>query len=117
MSKAPLSAALVLSCVCSILAAGIGLTKANAEAPAGVAIGGFAVPKATLLAIDDYALPLRQDLCYYISTPTVRAEPVLTPSRGNPHATDVALANCYGTVLHEGGKFRMWYYGEESAPS
>ena len=35
----------------------------------------------------------------------------MTPSRGNPHATDTVATHCYGTVLHDGGKFRMWYYG------
>src|SRR5580692_7988118 len=80
-------------------------------AGAGVVIGDYTGPRATLLAIDDYSLPLRGDLCFYPSTPKVRAEPVLTPSRDNPHATDTVAAHCYGTVLHEGGKFRMWYYG------
>jgi hypothetical protein len=31
------------------------------EMPAGVAIGGYTGPKASLLAIDDYSLPLRKD--------------------------------------------------------
>ena len=82
-----------------------------AAQPAGVSIGDFTGPKATLLAIDDCSLPLRESLCYYISTPKVRAEPVIGPSPNNPHATDTLAATCYGTVLHEGGKFRMWYYG------
>ncbi len=102
--------------VCFLLLAGRAPAAEMPGAPA-VSLGEFAGSKALLLAIDDYALPLRRDLCYYISTPTVRAEPVLTTSRGNPHATDTALACCYGTVLHEGGKFRMWYYGMQSAPS
>ena len=73
--------------------------------------GEYDGARATLLAIDDYSLPLKSNLCYYMSAPTVRAEPVLTPSRRNPHATDTIGAYFYGTVLHEGGKFRMWYYG------
>lgn len=72
--------------ICSLLLAG----KENAaasEKTSAVTIGDYAGPKATLLAIDDYALPLRSNLCCYISKPTVRAEPVLTPSHGKPHAT------------------------------
>jgi hypothetical protein len=67
--------------------------------------------QATLLAVDDYALPLRRNLCYYLSTPTVRPEPVLTPSRDDPTAPDHVASHFYGTVLQEGGRFRMWYYG------
>ena len=78
---------------------------------AEVAIGNYAGHRATLLAIDDVSLPLRSGLCLYLTRPTVRAEPVLTPSRDNPHATDTMATHFYGTVLHEGGKFRMWYYG------
>jgi len=81
----------------------------GADAPA-VAVGEFAGAKATLLAIDDMSFPLRGDLCYYMTTPVVRAEPVLTPSP-NHDAPDASATHCYGTVLHEGGKFRMWYYG------
>ena len=75
-----------------------------------VEIGSYAGSQATLLAIDDYSLPLKKDLCFYISKPTVRAEPVLTPDRGNKLAPDASATHCYGTVLQEGGKFRMWYY-------
>ncbi|MCC7084041.1 MAG: hypothetical protein IT427_03430 [Pirellulales bacterium] len=66
---------------------------------------------ATLLAIDDYCLPLRKNLCYYISKPTVRPGPVLAPETGNPNAPDSVATHFYGTVLQENGKFRMWYYG------
>ncbi len=74
----------------------------------------------TLLAIDDVSLPLRKDLCYYISKPTVRPEPVLTPDRGNADAPDNAAAHFYGGVVYEDGKYRMWYYachwGDASDP-
>jgi len=113
LTSSPLAYAFLAS---SILLTGPGSAAGQNVAP-NVTMGDFSGPQAILLAIDDYALPLRKDLCYFLSTPTVRAEPVLTPSRDNPHATDTALANCYATVLHENGKFRMWYYGEESVPS
>src|SRR5580693_6947393 len=90
---------------------GPGVFAAGAEPAAKVAIGDYAGPQAALLAIDDYTLPLRENLCYYISKPVARAEPVLLPSRDNPHATDTVGACLYGTVLQEGGRFRMWYYG------
>lgn len=64
-----------------------------------------------LLAIDDYSLPIKSNLCLYLSKPEVRREPVLTPSRDNPQAPDFIGTHFYGTVLHDAGTFRMWYYG------
>jgi len=32
-----------------------------------------------LLAIDDISMPLKRNLCYYITKPTVQVAPVLTP--------------------------------------
>jgi hypothetical protein len=63
-----------------------------------------------LLAIDDLALPLKRNLCYYLSKPSVRREPVLTPTLGNPLAPDSLASHFYGTVLFDQGRFRMWYY-------
>jgi hypothetical protein len=65
---------------------------------------------AVLLAIDDASLPLKRNLCCYLSKPKVRREPVLTPSRENPLAPGYLAAHFYGTVLFDQGKFRMWYY-------
>lgn len=65
---------------------------------------------AVLLAIDDASLPLKKNLCYYLSKPKVRREPILTPSRENAPAPDYLAAQFYGTVLFDQGKFRMWYY-------
>src|SRR5471032_2799774 len=90
---------------------GFAATAGLRAAEPGVTLGDYSGARATLLAIDDYAFPLRKDLCYYVSQPVVRPEPVLTPSRDNPHATDTLATHCYGTVLQDGGKFRMWYYG------
>ena len=44
-----------------------------------------------LLAIDDASLPLRSNLCYYLTKPSVRQEPVLTPSRDDPDAPELYL--------------------------
>ena len=64
----------------------------------------------TLLAIDDVSLPWRKNTCLYLGKPTVRPQPVLTPSPVDSGAPDDLAANFYGTVLHDGGRFRMWYY-------
>jgi hypothetical protein len=72
---------------------------------------GVRVPQqAVLLAIDDQVLPWKSTLCYYMSKPDVRQEPVLRPSRNDPRAPDYLAAHFYGTVLHDQGRFRMWYY-------
>jgi hypothetical protein len=62
------------------------------------------------LAIDDVSLPFRKNVCLYLSKPTVRQEPVLAPSPHESNAPDNLAAHFYGTVLHDAGKFRMWYY-------
>lgn len=67
--------------------------------------------KAILLAIDDLSLPFKKSLCYYLSKPAIHPQPVLTPGRDNPDAPDYLGTHFYGTVLEDGGKFRMWYYG------
>ena len=66
--------------------------------------------QAVLLAIDDVSLPLKKNLCYYMSQPKVRRESILKPSRDNPNAPDYIAASFYGTVLLDNEKFRMWYY-------
>jgi len=65
---------------------------------------------ALLLAIDDASLPVKENLCYYLSKPTVRGEPVLMPGPRDSNAPDNIAAMFYGTVLHDGGRFRLWYY-------
>jgi hypothetical protein len=62
------------------------------------------------LAIDDTAFPLRRNLCLYLSKPAVRPEPVLEPEHDRSDAPDQAAAHFYGGVVHEGDKYRMWYY-------
>jgi hypothetical protein len=72
--------------------------------------------QAILLAIDEMALPLRRNLCLYLAKPAVRKAPVLIPSRDNPNAPDFMAAQFYGAVLHDQGKFRMWYYAIHPKP-
>src|SRR5262245_687124 len=96
-----------------VLAAGV--LVASAQAAGGVRFefpttGVSATGGALLLAIDDVLLPLRANLCYYLTRPSIRREPVVEPSRDNPAAPDHLAAHFYGSVLAEAGKFRMWYY-------
>ncbi|MFA6564822.1 MAG: hypothetical protein WCV00_23140, partial [Verrucomicrobiia bacterium] len=81
------------------LLAGLGFAAEKQPASAVTILGNRVERRATLLAIDDYSLPLKKDLCYYLSKPKVRPEPVLSPSRDNPHATDTLATHFYGTVL------------------
>jgi hypothetical protein len=72
----------------------------------GIRVRGQAI----LLAVDDVSFPLKDRLCYFLSKPAVRLEPVLTPERGNPDAPDNVATHFYGGVVFEDGKYRMWYY-------
>ena len=66
--------------------------------------------RVVLLAIDDQSLPLRENVVQFMSRPRCRPQPVLSPDKDNPHAPDQVAAHFYGAVLHDQGKFRMWYY-------
>ncbi len=75
--------------------------------------------RVTLLSIDDQGLGDRDGLTLTLNKPTVRQEPVLKPETGNLSAPDSMAAHFYGTVLHDAGKFRMYYYAvsyREGAP-
>lgn len=91
-------------------------TAAGAVAAlSGQAESAMSVPSGTsdrllLLAIDDQSLPYRNNVGLYLSQPTVRPEAVLKPSPFKSGAVDDMASHFYGTVLHDGGKFRMWYY-------
>jgi len=78
------------------------------------ATGAPAAPRTLLLAIDERAFPLRENVALYLSKPEIRPEPVLMPSE-NPQAPDSAATHFYGTVLKEGDRFRMWYYANHIA--
>jgi len=73
-------------------------------------IGVAVKDKAVLLAVDDYLLPFRRDMCYYISKPKVRKEPVLKPDMNDPNSICQLATHFYGTVLFDQGKYRMWYF-------
>ena len=65
-----------------------------------------------LLAIDDHLLPFKRNLGYYLSKPRVHEGPVVVPSADDPRAPDRRAAHFYGTVMHDEGRYRMWYYGQ-----
>ena len=112
MTLRPLMMRLTL-CVGLALLAGSTAGGENADAASGFhfpATGVCVEGQAVLLAIDDVSLPLKHNVCYYLSKPTVRKEPVLAPSRDDPKAPDHLAAHFYGSVLYDEGKFRMWYY-------
>ena len=75
-----------------------------------MAPGGPGRRERLLLGIDDHLLPFRRNLCYHLSRPEVRKEPVLAPSGEDVEAPDHQVAHFYGTVLHDQGVYRMWYY-------
>jgi hypothetical protein len=66
--------------------------------------------KTIWLAIDDVSLPFRKNVGLYLGKPKVRPAPVLAPSPIESAAPDNLAAHFYGTVLQDGGRFRMWYY-------
>lgn len=63
-----------------------------------------------LLAIDQQAWPLRDRVCLHLNPPAIRTEPVLEPSAHSSNAPDNAAAQFFGTVIHDNGRYRMWYY-------
>src|SRR2546427_1769213 len=71
--------------------------------------GAPAVRQVVLLSIDERAFPLRHNLSLFLTKPEVRREPVLAPLT-SPDAPDNSAAHFNGTVLHENGRFSMWYY-------
>ena len=63
---------------------------------------------ATLFAFDDVSIPFTQNLSLEMRCPERHpANPVL--ARGGPGTPDSWAVQFYGSVIREGGKFRMWY--------
>ena len=63
-----------------------------------------------LLGIDDYMLPIKENLGTYMSTPTYRKDPVVSPSKDYPAAPDQVASHFYGAVIESDGNYQMWYY-------
>lgn len=63
-----------------------------------------------LLGIDDYMLPIKENLGTYMSTPTYRKDPVVSPSKDDPAAPDQVASHFYGAVIESDGNYQMWYY-------
>ena len=72
--------------------------------------GGPNVDEAVLFSFDDHAIPWRDNVAVTpVTAEKHAANPVLR--RGPQGAPDHGHAILYGSVLHIGGKFRMWYLG------
>lgn len=72
--------------------------------------GGPNVEQAVLFSFDDHAIPWRNNVAVTpVTAEKHPANPVLR--RGPEGASDHGHAILYGSVLHIGGKFRMWYLG------
>jgi hypothetical protein len=62
----------------------------------------------TLFAFDEVSIPFTQNLRLEMQSPTKHPANPVVP-RGKPGAPDSWAVQFYGSVLREGGKFRMWY--------
>lgn len=72
--------------------------------------GGPNVDEAVLFSFDDHAIPWRDNVAVTpVPAQKHPANPVLR--RGAEGTPDHGHAILYGSVLHIGGKFRMWYLG------
>jgi hypothetical protein len=70
----------------------------------------------TLFAFDQVSIPYSQNLRLEMRAPARHpANPVLT--RGEPGSPDAMGVQFYGSVIHEGGRYRMWYvaYDDDTA--
>ena len=89
---------------------GLALDSRAASKPRVTVHAGDAadVDQATLLAIDDLSIPLRQNLFLTLHSPERHPEnPVL---RLGPKGTpDEYRVQFYGSILHHDNKFKMWY--------
>jgi hypothetical protein len=66
----------------------------------------------TLFAFDQVSIPHTQNLRIEMRAPTKdSANPVL--ARGEPGTPDAWAVQFYGSVIREGGKFRMWYVAHD----
>jgi hypothetical protein len=68
----------------------------------------------TLFAFDDVAIPHTQNLTLELHQPTrFESNPVLR--RGAPGTVDANGVQFYGSILRDGGKYRMWYVAFDDA--
>ncbi|MEX0641099.1 MAG: hypothetical protein WD468_00280 [Pirellulales bacterium] len=101
--------------ICCLLTGTLCFTATSERSVHATTLEATLKEQIVLLAIDNQSLPLQDNLCLYLSQPSVRLEPVLRPESEDSAAPDQLAAHFYGTVLHDGGKFRMWYYGAHRA--
>jgi hypothetical protein len=71
------------------------------------------VPSATLFAFDDVSIPFRQNLRLDMHQPRKHPSNPVLP-RGKEGEPDSHRAQFYGSIIREGGRFRMWYIAIDS---
>src|SRR5579862_1452892 len=71
------------------------------------------VPEATLFAFDDVSIPFKQDLVLQMHPGEKHpANPVV--KRGGKGSPDEYRAQYLGSVIRQGGKFKMWYIAADA---
>ena len=85
-----------------------GLLIAAAHAAPALRIGESDVDEAVLFAFDDHSIPFTGNLVLAMEPAQKYAGNPVLPV-GNPGDPDEWQMRYYGTVLQQGGKFRMWY--------
>ncbi|MBL8848110.1 MAG: hypothetical protein JNG89_00410 [Planctomycetaceae bacterium] len=102
MSKMPISRRGFLGSAALAGAAGFANSSTRAND------GAIATTGVTLFAFDDVSIPHRRNLRLNMHQPQKHpANPVLP--HGKPGEPDEYRAQFYGSIVREGGRFRMWY--------
>ena len=70
----------------------------------------------TIFAFDQVSIPHSQNLRLEMRTPAKHLANPVVP-RGEPGTPDAAGVQFYGSVIREGGKFRMWYVAYDDDPT
>ena len=63
--------------------------------------------RTTLFAFDNVSIPYTQNLKLEMRQP-VRFEGNPVVKRGEPGTSDAHRVQFYGSIIHEGGKYRIW---------
>lgn len=83
----------------------------NASGEPGITVLGSApttVQEATLFSFDDISIPHSTNLFLKMAKPEKHPDNPLIPL-GKPGAPDEWSVQCYGSVIHHEGKYKLWY--------
>ncbi len=84
------------------------MASGSAQGAAAESRGKKAARSLTLFAFDDVSIPFRQNLRVQMHQPRKHPENPVLP-RGKEGEPDDYRAQFYGSIIRDGGKFRMWY--------